>query len=152
MTISPLGQLSSSTRAVCLDPEGRVLWVGKSNQHGRRGYKQAKGKQFHFDALQSATGIEGNFSLVRRVSPLRQLFKASLGNFAMHPKCIQQQACNDCRDCVSGCNVGAKNTTLMNYLPDARKHGAETYTEAKVTHIARIGKKRVCGQTGRCQK
>jgi cholesterol oxidase len=50
---------------------------------------------------------------------------------------IEQPGCNDCGDCVSGCNYGSKNTTLMNYLPDAKKHGAEIYTEVKVSHLTR---------------
>lgn len=54
---------------------------------------------------------------------------------------VLQYRCSDCGDCVSGCNVGAKNTTLMNYLPDAKHHGAEIYTEAKVTHIRQRGQK-----------
>lgn len=41
---------------------------------------------------------------------------------------IQQEACVGCGDCVSGCNYNAKNTVLMNYLPDARRHGAEIFT------------------------
>ena len=41
---------------------------------------------------------------------------------------FQQKACTNCGDCVSGCNVGAKNTVLMNYLPDAVHHGAEIFT------------------------
>jgi cholesterol oxidase len=50
---------------------------------------------------------------------------------------IEQPGCTDCGDCVSGCNYGSKNTTLMNYLPDAKRHGAEIYTEVKVSHVSR---------------
>lgn len=45
---------------------------------------------------------------------------------------VQQRACNLCGDCVSGCNDFAKNTVLMNYLPDARNHGAEIFTQVAV--------------------
>ncbi len=45
---------------------------------------------------------------------------------------VQQQACKLCGDCISGCNYGAKNTVLMNYLPDAKNHGAEIYTQVSV--------------------
>lgn len=51
---------------------------------------------------------------------------------------VPQPACNNCGDCVSGCNVGAKNTTLMNYLPDAANNGAEIFTQAKVSHVERV--------------
>ena len=54
---------------------------------------------------------------------------------------VPQPACNNCGDCVSGCNVGAKNTTLMNYLPDAANHGADIFTQAKVSHVERVGDK-----------
>ncbi|MDJ0644162.1 MAG: GMC oxidoreductase, partial [Erythrobacter sp.] len=50
---------------------------------------------------------------------------------------VPQPACTNCGDCVSGCNVGAKNTTLMNYLPDAANHGAEIFTQARVLWIER---------------
>jgi cholesterol oxidase len=50
---------------------------------------------------------------------------------------VRQQACHLCGDCVSGCNYGAKNTTLMNYLPDARNHGAEIYERARVRRLER---------------
>ncbi|HEX8906200.1 MAG TPA: GMC family oxidoreductase N-terminal domain-containing protein, partial [Longimicrobiaceae bacterium] len=48
-----------------------------------------------------------------------------------------QKPCNNCGDCVSGCNVRAKNTTLMNYLPDARNHGAEIFTQCSVKYVTR---------------
>jgi cholesterol oxidase len=47
----------------------------------------------------------------------------------------EQKPCNNCGDCVSGCNVRAKNTTLMNYLPDARNHGAEIFTQCAVKYV-----------------
>jgi cholesterol oxidase len=50
---------------------------------------------------------------------------------------VPQQACKCCGDCVSGCNYAAKNTTLMNYLPDAKNHGAEIYTEVSVRYLER---------------
>jgi cholesterol oxidase len=48
---------------------------------------------------------------------------------------IAQPKCTNCGDCVTGCNVGAKNTTAMNYLPDAYNHGAEIFTEVNVRHV-----------------
>ncbi len=52
---------------------------------------------------------------------------------------VEQKACNLCGDCVSGCNNQAKNTTLMNYLPDAKNHGAEIYTQVSVRQIEKVG-------------
>jgi choline dehydrogenase-like flavoprotein len=48
---------------------------------------------------------------------------------------FDQKACTLCGDCCTGCNYGAKNTTLMNYLPDARAHGAQIFTGAEVRHL-----------------
>jgi cholesterol oxidase len=50
---------------------------------------------------------------------------------------VPQHPCNCCGDCVSGCNNGAKNTVLMNYLPDAHNHGAEIYTQVAVRYLER---------------
>ena len=52
---------------------------------------------------------------------------------------VHQNACTNCGDCVSGCNYSAKNTVLMNYLPDARNHGAEIYTQVMVKRVERSG-------------
>jgi cholesterol oxidase len=52
---------------------------------------------------------------------------------------VQQQACTLCGDCMSGCNHGAKNTVIMNYLPDAKRHGAEIFTLVEVRHLERRG-------------
>jgi len=50
---------------------------------------------------------------------------------------VEQHKCALCGDCVTGCNYAAKNTVLMNYLPDARNHGAEIYTRVAVQHLER---------------
>jgi cholesterol oxidase len=52
---------------------------------------------------------------------------------------VSQAACVNCGDCASGCNYGAKNTLIMNYLPDARNHGAELFTQASVQYLERRG-------------
>lgn len=51
---------------------------------------------------------------------------------------FRQAQCNLCGDCCSGCNVGAKNTTLMNYLPDANAHGADLFCNASVKVIEKV--------------
>ncbi len=51
---------------------------------------------------------------------------------------VQQKACTLCGDCCSGCNFGAKNTLIMNYLPDATNHGAEIYVRTEVRWIEKM--------------
>jgi cholesterol oxidase len=50
---------------------------------------------------------------------------------------VRQNACVLCGDCCSGCNYGAKNSVLMNYLPDAHWHGAQIFTEVAVQSVQR---------------
>src|SRR4029078_1836678 len=54
----------------------------------------------------------------------------------VNPAGVSQPACTLCGDCCSGCNVGAKNTVAMTYLPDARAPGAELFPELAVSHVA----------------
>ena len=51
---------------------------------------------------------------------------------------LRQRACIDCGDCNSGCNVGAKNTLAMNYLPVARRRGAEMFTHVEVIRVEKL--------------
>jgi len=51
---------------------------------------------------------------------------------------VEQKPCIDCGDCITGCNVGAKNTLYMNYLPMARNAGAEIYTQTKVDWLEKL--------------
>lgn len=58
-------------------------------------------------------------------TPLFVTFEDTLSNHVGVP----QPKCTGCGNCCGGCNVGAKNTLNMNYLPDAKAHGAEIFTE-----------------------
>ena len=48
---------------------------------------------------------------------------------------MRQQGCVQCGDCATGCNVGAKNSLDMNYLPLAWTHGTEMFTQVGVERI-----------------
>lgn len=50
---------------------------------------------------------------------------------------VEQKKCNNCGDCVTGCNHSAKNMLTMNYLPDAVNHGADIFCETGVQYIKR---------------
>ena len=54
----------------------------------------------------------------------------------VNPAGVHQPACTLCGDCCGGCNVGAKNSVALTYLPDAARHGAQIFTHAKVRHVA----------------
>jgi cholesterol oxidase len=58
---------------------------------------------------------------------------------AVNPAGVAQPACTGCGDCCGGCNVGAKNTVALSYLPDAARHGAEIFTHARVRHLSKAG-------------
>jgi len=78
---------------------------------------------------QQAHGVGGELSL----PPINVTFatrETTVG--AIQPKCTL------CGDCCSGCNVGAKNTTAMNYLADAKAAGAELFTGAEVQWVEKV--------------
>jgi cholesterol oxidase len=103
-----------------------------------------------FDAVREYLGITrhtgssaGEFPKYRALCQLGE----SLGA-AARPACIaittgsernkvgvQQNPCTDCGNCVTGCNVGAKNTLDRNLLPLAKSRGANFYTGATVHTI-----------------
>jgi cholesterol oxidase len=51
---------------------------------------------------------------------------------------VIQKPCIDCGNCVTGCNVRAKNTLYMNYLPMAAAGGATILTQTKVEWIEKL--------------
>jgi cholesterol oxidase len=46
-----------------------------------------------------------------------------------------QRPCTLCGDCITGCNVGAKNTLVYNYLPVAKWNGTDMFTQVQVDRI-----------------
>ena len=50
---------------------------------------------------------------------------------------MRQHGCVQCGDCSTGCNVGAKHTLDMNYLPLAWMGGALLFTQTEVDRIER---------------
>lgn len=52
-----------------------------------------------------------------------------------NPQGMIRRPCVLCGDCITGCNVGSKNTLVTNYLPLAKLNGTEMYTQVEVETI-----------------
>ena len=52
---------------------------------------------------------------------------------------MRQHGCVQCGDCSTGCNVGAKHSLDMNYLPLAWQAGAQLFTQTEVERIETAG-------------
>lgn len=139
-----LGGGSLVNAGVALRPDPRVFrdaaWPGQIVQDGLldEGYARAArwlkpaqharaAEMTKFRALESAGAALG----ARPVTPPVAV------NFepGINAAGIAQPGCTLCGDCCGGCNVGAKNTVALTYLPDAVRHGAELFTEARVRHV-----------------
>jgi cholesterol oxidase len=131
---------------VALRPDARVfrdgIWPGQIAQDGliEEGYARAlrwlrpardpqASARTKFKALQHAGVALGKEPVAAPV----------VVNFAegVNAAGIRQPECTRCGDCCGGCNVGAKNTVALTYLPDAVRHGAEIFTHAKVRSIGK---------------
>lgn len=76
-------------------------------------------------ASSGATYIPARLTVTRSSSPLPIVNRQGM----------RQRGCSGCGDCISGCNVGAKNTLAMNYLPLARRHGARIFTRCEADSL-----------------
>lgn len=65
-----------------------------------------------------------------------------------NPHGIMLHGCRRCGDCMTGCNVGAKNTLDVNYLPFAASRGAGIFVGVEVEHISKAS---VGGYFGHCR-
>jgi cholesterol oxidase len=72
----------------------------------------------------------------KKVEPLDLAVNFSFSG--TNPQGVWQRPCIDCGDCITGCNVGAKNTLDTNYLPMAHNAGAELFTGAQIDWIEKL--------------
>ena len=141
-----LGGGSLINAGVALRPDPRVfadpVWPGPIADDGLldEGYKRAKtwlrpmlapraAEMQKFRTFQAASHALGT---VPNAAPVVVSFAETV-----NPAGITQPACTNCGDCCGGCNVGAKNTVAMTYLPAAAAAGAEIFTHTKVSHVAK---------------
>lgn len=145
-----LGGTSLVNANVVVRPEDRVfddvLWPQKlrDDMGGEleRGFVRAK-------EMLGAKPYPSDQPLLPKYSALEKSGKVIPNSKTYHPDIsvtfqkgknhagFEQDECTLCGDCVSGCNVGAKNTVLMNYLPDAVLHRAEIFTCIDVRFLER---------------
>ena len=142
-----LGGGSLVNAGVALRPDARVfadpVWPGHVRQDGwlDEGYARAHqwlrpavhagaGRLDKFRALDAASSAIGSRPLT---PPVAVSFEATVNAAG-----LAQPACTLCGDCCAGCNVGAKNTVAMTYLPDAQRHGAAIFTHARVRDLGRV--------------
>ncbi|HWB46815.1 MAG TPA: GMC family oxidoreductase [Hyphomicrobiaceae bacterium] len=141
-----LGGGSLINAGVALRPDPRVfdddVWPGQIAQDGlldeaygraaawvRPARDPQAAEQTKFKALLNASQAVGTAPVA---APVVVGFEETI-----NPAGVRQPACVRCGDCCGGCNVGAKNTVALTYLPDAKRHGAEIFTGVRVTRIGK---------------
>ncbi|MFN3743923.1 MAG: GMC family oxidoreductase N-terminal domain-containing protein [Hyphomicrobiaceae bacterium] len=139
-----LGGGSLVNAGVALRPDARVfadpVWPGQIRQDGLLDAGYARARRWLRPARDPAAATLTKYKALEAAS-------AALGRApvapevlvgftdTMNPAGIAQAACTRCGDCCAGCNVGAKNTVALTYLPEAVRHGAELFTHGRVTHV-----------------
>ncbi len=141
-----LGGGSLVNAGVALRPDARVfrdpVWPGQIAQDGllEEGFRRAQrwlrpaehprardmSKFKALDTVSEAVGVKP------RTPPVAVSFERNV-----NPAGVTQAACTLCGDCCAGCNVGAKNTVALTYLPFAAAYGADLFERTRVSHIAR---------------
>ena len=141
-----LGGGSLVNAGVALRPDPRVfaddVWPGQIRQDGMLDEGFARARRWLRPAIAPRAREMQKFKALEQssaalgVAPIAPEVAVSFAE-TVNPAGITQPACTNCGDCCGGCNVGAKNTVALTYLPEAHNHGAEIFTEAKVRHVAR---------------
>lgn len=142
-----LGGTSLINANVCLEPDPRVLedpcWPPAVRSDGMlaEGLVRARTmlrptpyprvrKLLKLDQLgASASALGSELSL----PPLHIAFE-----HVTNAAGLDQPACTLCGDCCGGCNVGAKTTTALTYLPVAARYGAQIFTRVLVRSLTKL--------------
>ncbi len=141
-----LGGGSLVNAGVALRPDPRVfadeVWPGQIRQDGLldEGYARATRWLRPTPHARAATMVKFKALHTSSVAlatppvapPVAVSFEANV-----NPAGIEQPACTLCGDCCGGCNVGAKNTVALTYLPEAARYGAEIFTQVRVSHVTK---------------
>lgn len=140
-----LGGGSLVNAAVAFRPDDRVfddeIWPGQLRQDGLldEGYARAD-RWLRPARYQDAENIT-KFKVLQKSGkdgvgsePVKAPVAISFEDIK-NPAGVEQPACTLCGDCCSGCNIGAKNTVAMTYLPYAQSKGAEIFTETSVHSV-----------------
>jgi cholesterol oxidase len=141
-----LGGGSLVNAGVALRPDSRVFsddaWPGQIVQDGLldQGFAEARrwlrpARSARAPELAKFQALKAGGAAAFGVEPIVPEVVVSFED-TINPAGIAQPACTLCGDCCAGCNVGAKNTMALTYLPYAASHGAEIFTHLKVQHVA----------------
>lgn len=106
-------------------PLARENWPAKTHQLEKLGQQL---DILHWQKHPASQGKEPAFRAVNLALNQRE---------QINPYGIEQKACLQCGDCFTGCNFNAKNSLNVNYLPDAKQHGAQIFTGATVRYLSR---------------
>ncbi len=145
-----LGGGSLVNAGVALRPDDRVfqdeVWPGEFRQDGTLDKGYARAEQWLNPSAHTAGSELTKFQALNAAADDVAPEDGSTHK-VVHPRLvvsfeknvnaagIEQPACTLCGDCCGGCNVGAKNTVALTYLPDAVAHGAELFTHIKASHL-----------------
>ncbi|MEO8596035.1 MAG: GMC family oxidoreductase [Candidatus Solibacter sp.] len=144
---SGLGGTSLINANVAIEPDAEVFeqfqWPKAITMAEMKGYYQAARDVLAPSQHPRAMQLAKVQALDRRAQQMGASVEALniAVNFTIDGKNaqgVEQKPCVDCGNCVCGCNVRAKNTLYMNYLPMARDAGATILTQTKVEYIKKL--------------
>ncbi len=144
---SGLGGTSLINANVAIVPDAEVLnppaWPRSLNLEALRPYYDRAARMLAARPHPRALDLLKVQALQRRATEIgNQAFGLNIAvNFdvqGQNAQGVEQKPCIDCGDCVTGCNVSAKNTLYMNYLPSARNNGADIFCQTQVDWLEKM--------------